>query len=250
MSISIELDSISTLNEAVEVSVVDVDQTFVALIPSRFPAIALYERIANDRHDEVAEIESLTNPRLRERARVLNNATVVDVDSAVLQNWNHAPFTYLNPEGTRFFDHRIAALEMFDDLQTALAVSVQRRQTFLRQTNERPMGLDMRVLTRSVRGRFADCTAWDPEMPLDERRRQGTRLLGQPNVDGLLFTPRERPSATAISVLRGETLGRAVQGEHFRFVWDGEKIKALYAFKDGVTVSPDALPLVESFSAA
>jgi hypothetical protein len=249
LSIFIASDSISTLSAAGDFAIVPIKRTFVALIPSRFPAIALFERIANDRDTEVAEIESMTNPRLRERARLLNNAAVTDVDSPLLQNWNHAPFTYLNPDGTRFFDHRIPALEMSDNIQTALAVSVEKRQRFLRQTDERSLGLDMRVLTRSVEGRFADCTDLDPGLSFEDLRKLGEELLKQP-IDGLLYRPPERPSATAIAVLRGETLGRAVQGEHFRFVWDGTRIKTLYAFKDGVTIQPELLCLAEQTLAA
>ena len=84
--------------------IVDVNQTFFTLIPSRFPTIDVFARVANDRSGELAELESLTNPRLRERDRLLSGAQVVDGNGPLLQNWNHAPFTYHNPEGSRFFE--------------------------------------------------------------------------------------------------------------------------------------------------
>ena len=35
-----------------------------------------------------------------------------------------------------------------------------------------------------------------------------------------------------ICVLDGNVLERAVQGEHFRYAWDGERVSSLYAFND------------------
>ena len=53
----------------IELQAVDVDETFFTLIPSRFPTIDVFARVANDRSAELAAIESLTNPRIRERER-------------------------------------------------------------------------------------------------------------------------------------------------------------------------------------
>ncbi len=241
MSISIESGNTSTRSAAGEFEVVDLKQVFFGLIPSRFPPITLYERITRaDSGEAIAELEAMTNPRLREKARLLNNVDAVDVDSPKLQNWNHAPFAYLNPEGTRYFDSTTPVLELFDDLQTALAVSVGRRESFLARTGEKPMGLDMRVLSRPVTGRFADLTAWDPDMDQTVcwRRAAAVRDLG---LDGVLFRPAERPSAQGVAILNREVLGRAVQGDHFRYVWDGQRIRSLYGFRDGVTLQPDDL---------
>jgi len=119
-----------------EFSVVDVHQTFFTLIPSRFPTIDVFARVANDRSRELAELESLTNPRLRERDRLLHGAQVVDGNGPLLQNWNHAPFTYHNPEGSRFYDPGQPVLELASDMQTALAISIRKRETFLSRTGE------------------------------------------------------------------------------------------------------------------
>lgn len=241
MSISIESGNTSTRSAAGEFEVVDLKQVFFGLIPSRFPPITLYERITRPGSDDtIAELEAMTNPRLREKARLLNNVGAVDVDSPRLQNWNHAPFAYLNPEGTRFFDSTTPVLELFDDLQTALAVSVGRRETFLARTREKPIGLDMRVLSRPVTGRFADLTALDPDMEQADRWRCAAAVRGS-DLDGVLFRPSERPSALGVAVLNRDVLGRAVQGDHFRYVWDGQRIRSLYGFRDGVTLRPEDL---------
>lgn len=219
---------------------VDVSRTFYTLIPSRFPTIDVFARIANDRSLEIAEIESITNPRLKERKRLLSGAGVVDTHDPLIQNWNHAPFTYSNPDGTRFFGPEQPALELSQDIQTALAVSIGKREAFLARTREEQIALEMRVLTRVVKGRFADGTAWDPTLGQEERRRLG-RAVTDAGYDGILFRPVERLSGVCISILRGATLDRAVQGDHFKFVWDGTHVSTLYSFSSGQAYAPEEL---------
>jgi hypothetical protein len=227
-------------NVADEFVAKDVEQPFFTLIPSRFPTVDVFARVANDRSGQLAEIESLTNPRLRERDRILNGAQVVDGNGPLLQNWNHAPFTYPNPDGTRFFDADRPALELAADMQTALAVSIRRRETFLSKTAEAPIGLEMRELSRHVKGRFANGLDWDPELDLAERRRRG-RLIAEAGFDGVLFRPVERPSGLCVSVLKGDVLARAVQRDHFKFVWDGSRVSTVYSFGSSVQYSPEDL---------
>jgi len=241
LSIYTESGNTSTLSVADDAPIVTVEQDFYLLIPSRFPPIELYARIANDEGHAagIADIEAITNPRLREKARILGAADC-ETQDPTYQNWNHAPFTYPNPDGTRFFSAATPALELFDELQTALAVSVNKRERFLASTDQGAMGLDMRVLTRRVKGRFADCRAWGAGLERSDRWGRARQFLDV-GVDGLLFRPDERPTATGIAVLSGIPLGRAMQGDHFRFAWDGERIRALYAFRDGSVVLPEAL---------
>ena len=233
-----------------DLKVVGVDAVFYTLIPSRFPPVALFERIANEAEQEaIAHIESLTNPRIRERRRALQTDDV-DVDSPRFQNWNHAPFAYRNPEGSRFFGPEAAVLELSDDLQTALAVSVRKRETFLFRTLEARKNLDMRVLSRRVGGRFADLRRFEPQLSLEDRLALGRRVLALES-DGLLYTPPERPSATCVAILNPSGLGPAVQGDHFRFVWDGERIRSLYSFSGpGLVIDPQGLASTDQVLAA
>lgn len=240
-----ESDNISMLREVDKLQFRAIDKKFVSLIPSRFPPISLYERLTEHHQTEFAELESRTNPRLREKQKLLNATTPYGVEPPLLQNWNHAPFTYINPEGSRFFDINTATLEVFDELQTALAVSVRKRETFLGRTQEKAIDLDMRVLTRQVKGRFLDCRHLSRN--LESTKRQLGRLILKKycEIDGILFSPVERPNSIAVAVLNGHTLGNAVQGEHFRFVWDGQKIDTLYAFRTAKTIKSAALSLTQ-----
>ena len=97
------------------------------LIPSRFPSVEVYRGlVANDRFDALYESEARTNPRLLSKEQLL--VSFGGEGSPRLQNWNHAPFRYINPEGSRFFPSTLPALELASDPQTALARAVRRRE--------------------------------------------------------------------------------------------------------------------------
>jgi hypothetical protein len=226
-----------------------IEQQFCTLIPSRFPTVDVFARVANDRSPELAAIESLTNPRLREKERILNGVDAVDGNGPLLQNWNHAPFTYENPEGTRFFDSDNPALELAGDIQTALAISIRKRETFLSRTAEAPIGLEMRELSRKVTGRFANGLDWDPNLAFEERRRRGREIV-RAGFCGLLFRPVERPSGMCVSVLRGDVLDRAVQCDHFKFIWDGSRVSVVYSYGKCAEYRPDDLRGTEQILAA
>ncbi len=235
--------------DRVELRSEEIDDQYYNLIPSRFPTIDVFARISGGRSAEVAEVESLTNPRLKEKQRLLRGVAAVDVDDPLLQNWNHAPFTYPNPQGTRFFCSEQPALELSQDLQTALAISIAKREAFLSHTQEEPISLEMRVFKRRVRGRFADGTIWNPNLESGECRRLGEQVLAA-GFDGLLFRPPERPSGVCASVFRGAALDRTVQADHFKFIWDGERMSEIYSFSSGEAFTPDQLRATKSVFAA
>ena len=92
-------------NAADDFRIREIDEVFFALIPSRFPPVPLYRRIAGGHDDDVAAIAELHNPRLKEKQHVLGHTgTAQSEASPRFQNWNHAPFAYSNPEGSWFFD--------------------------------------------------------------------------------------------------------------------------------------------------
>lgn len=211
-----------------------VQTNYFLLIPSRFPPVSLYKRIAAGRDEEISDIAELFNPRVKEKRRLTGNlSTTIAETSPRVQNWNLAPFAYPNPEGSWFFDQFTRCLELSDSKQTALAVSVAKREVFLNRTNEKPIGIDMRMLSRLVSGKFLDARSLPLNLSLESRRDFGQAMLQRRQkcqFDGVLFRSPERPCGERIAVLTGEVLERAIQGGHYRYTWDGERIVSLYAF--------------------
>lgn len=218
------------------------------LIPSRFPPVSIYEGVvAEDRLEALVAVENLTNPRLQSAQRLMGLSLGLSLDSPRLQNWNHAPFAYSNPEGSRFFPPERPCLELSDSRQTALAVSVARRETFLARTGEAAIGLDLRMLKTPVDGYFVDLRRVDLTLLSDASpaARKARWKIGDTvpmEADGVLYCAPERPSATCIVVLKAGVLGRSLQTVHYRYAWNGQRITKVYAFDDvGAELLPEAL---------
>jgi hypothetical protein len=214
------------------------------LIPSRFPPVNVYEGlVANDRQDELVAVENITNPRLRSLERLQETVRGDAGADPRLQNWNLAPFAYGNPDGSTFFGEDRPCLEVAFEQQTALAVSVAKRQSFMEATQEAPIGLDMRMLCTPVNGIFwdlRDVEGLPAALDLKQRRRIGAQMPEA--AQGILYRPPERPAGTCLAIVTGGVLQRSQQTVHFRYVWDGRRIALLYAFdKEGTPIEADAL---------
>lgn len=199
--------------------------------------------VPDDRISEVTAAESRTNPRLQSLGHLASNRG--DVESNALQNWNLAPFKYVNPEGSRYFPPLRPALELADDQQTALAISVARREAFLARTNDPPIDLDMRMFKTPINGVFADLRDYSLNLSHEDRMALGKEIPD--DLAGVIFHPEERPSATCIAVLRNDALGRTVQTVHYRYHWNGESISSLYAFdSERNELNPEDLKLPDN----
>ncbi|WP_421736550.1 RES family NAD+ phosphorylase [Caulobacter sp.] len=233
-----------------DVSLIEWEGNAYRLIPSRFPPISIYAGLVRaDRTAALVEVESLTNPRLQSAERLMAASLAIPANSPRLQNWNHAPFAYSNPEGGRFFPPERPCLELADGHQTALAISVARRQRFLGRTEEPAIGLDMRMLKTPVAGRFFDLRTLDPATPTSALWAYGAQV--PLDADGVLYHPPERPSATCLAVLKASALGRSLQTVHYRFVWNGRQVSSLYAFdQEGRVLPPERLSSDEDVLAA
>jgi hypothetical protein len=223
------------------------------LIPSRFPPVNVYEGlIANDRQDEIVAVENLTNPRLRSLDRLAQTLNSSPASDPRLQNWNLAPFAYGNPDGSTFFDDTQPCLELAVERQTALAVSVAKRQSFMEATQQASIGIDMRMLCTPVNGTFWDLRSLDGLLVgLDEDGRRRIGRIMPEEAQGILFHPIERPSGTSIAILTGDALQRSQQTVHFRYVWDGNRIALVYAFdREGTRIEAAALSADQDILAA
>jgi hypothetical protein len=65
----------------------------------------------------------------------------------------------------------------------------------------------------------------------------------------VVFRPAERTGGECVAILHVEALGAAVQGDHFRYVWDGERITKVYDFRTATPIYPDDLRTKTSLAA-
>jgi hypothetical protein len=222
-----------------QVSSCEVDGDFYLVIPSRFPPVPLYTRLGDAEIQAAAEaVEAKTNPRLREEARLAKGPPLESEHQ--LQNWNLAPFAYANPAGTTFLGPQYRVLELVASQQAALARALLRREAFLASTEEPPVRVEMRLIKRSVCGRFADLSSAPPDPDLKARRELAADIYDS-EMKGILFACPELGGGRAVAVFDGAVLGRAIQSDHYRFDWNGSAITKIGNLSTHDVIERDAL---------
>jgi hypothetical protein len=210
---------------------IPVDAQYRRLIPSKWPTIDIYESFGTrEMQMFAAELETLTNPRLAAKARITGGDISAGTNSPRLQNWNHAPFAYPMPEGTYSLPPPYSVMELAAEERGALARAILRREEFLSRTNEPACGIDMRMITNRVVGEFVDLRGLPADTSQTARWMMGRRLY-EDGVHGVLFKMSELPGYEFICIFnRDVLLEHGVQGAHYRFRWDGQRIGRLYDF--------------------
>lgn len=126
------------------------------IIASRYPPIALFERIADPSDwDALIEIEALTNPRIRDAVGEIALVPPKERISGPGASWVMAAFTHLG-RPSRFTDGTFGVYYAARNLACAVAETTFHFGKFYRSTAEPACDVDMRVLVGAVKGAFHD----------------------------------------------------------------------------------------------
>jgi hypothetical protein len=201
----------------------------IRIIPSRFPPVDLFERVADAADFELLyEVEARTNPRLRDE---LGEIELVPRSERVFgpgSSYIMASFTHLHPAGGRFHDGSFGAWYGARDRATAVAETSYHRARFLAATAEPPISFDMRVLEARLDGRLHDLRGADLPGIYDPSgygagQRLARRLRGSGSA-GIAFSSVRRPGGECVAVYRPRVLSECRQAEHLVYHWDGSRI--------------------------
>jgi hypothetical protein len=205
------------------------------VIPSRFPPINLFERIADASDlDAIIELESRTNDRLRdasgEIALVPRDERVVGPGSGYVM----AAFTHPSPSGGRFNAPHVGAWYAARRLSTALAETRHHREGFMRATKQGPMSLDMRVLESDVDARLYDIRGLQQQLPdvyapddytASQALAASVRTAGG---DGMAYDSVRECGGQCVAVFRPSRVRGCRSTAHVTYVWDGERVSDIY----------------------
>ena len=208
------------------------------VISSRFPPIALFERVAHaEDWDALYWLESLTNPRLRDEVGEIELVPAEDRVFGPGATVIMAAFTHLNPEGSRFADSTFGAFYAAASLETSIAETRFHREAFLRATHESPMELDMRTYLCDVSSSFHDIRGkreemadlYDPDSYVASQKFARTLKLAGSN--GIAYESVRHAGGECLAVYRPRLIQNCRQGTHLRYIWDGERISQVYALR-------------------
>ena len=207
------------------------------LIPSRFPPIGVYDRVADPADLEaVFEVENLTNPRLRQEAGDISLVPPDDRVSGPGTTPIMAAFTHLDPEGNRFSDGSFGVYYATNSLDAAISETRYSRQRFLLRTKEEAIEVDMRTYLTDLDGDLHDIRGRsdlvDIYAPDNYAAGQALgRQLKAINSCGIAYNSVRHAGGECVAVFRPRILSNCIQGPHFCYVWDGTHIKTIYEKK-------------------
>jgi hypothetical protein len=205
------------------------------IVPSRFPPIAIFERVADPADlDAVIAIESLTNERLRDEIGEIGLVKPADRISGPGSSAIMAAFTHPNPDGSRFADGSYGVYYAARELDTAIAETCYHRERFMRATREPRMELDMRVYVADLKASLHDLRGRGAQYPGVYRREDYSagRALGlrlrKAGADGIVYDSVRRDGGECAAVFRPRVLANCRQERHLCYVWNGDKIAYVY----------------------
>jgi hypothetical protein len=208
------------------------------IIPSRHPPIQLFERVADpDDLEQVFEIESLTNSRLRETFD-LSRLDPEDRVSGPGTSFIMGALTHIRTDrGGRFTDTTFGAYYAARDLQTAIEETVYHGDRFRRESREPAGRFEMRVLRSNLRAPLHDVRGqrargpriYDPD---DYTASQALgRALRTERAWGVAYDSVRREGGECAAVFRPRALSPCKIAEHLDYLWDGERTVEVFTKK-------------------
>ncbi len=205
------------------------------VIPTRFPAIDLFERVASMQDfDALYALEAMTNDRIRDE---VGDISLVPPEERLFGEGSSpimSAFTHLNPQGSRFSDGSYGVFYCARKKETAIAETRYHQALFMADTDEPPMRLQMRLYTVSAKGQVADlrdARRTDPRIvdPDSYSYAQGIgRTLRNEGALGILYPSVRHTGGQCLAGLRPSLLKNCVHAAYLEYNWNGLEIDAVF----------------------
>jgi hypothetical protein len=198
------------------------------IINSRYPPIALFERIADPADWETLyALEQLTNPRLREEWGEIAIVPTGERVSGPGASWIMAAFTHRSV--SRFSDGSFGVYYAARSLETAVHETAFHFGRFLAKTSE-PRGTQLQLRTLISEGldvqlhelRLGFDELHDPDSYLASQRA-GAALRAS-SANGVVFRSVRHEGGECLGIFRPKAIPIPVQGPHLQYHFDGSRV--------------------------
>lgn len=203
------------------------------LVNSKFPPVALFEDVADAADfDALYQIQAMTNPRLRNEVGQLELIARDQIPFGITGcSYATAPFTHLNPDGSRFSDGSFGVLYLADRMDTAIAEVRYHQEHYWSNVP----GLNYeRFVFRGLNCRFTDAgirdaTAVPPSDPIyapDDysQSRQLGHEVKRAACPGLRYHSVRAPGNTCWALMTPRPVTSIIQAAHYEMIWSGQII--------------------------
>lgn len=203
------------------------------LIMSHYPPIDLFDDLVDPQDwENIARVESRTNPRIYEEIGDLSLVPVERRLSGEGASWVMAAFTHISPERiSRFSDGSYGVYYAGDSFETALREHTFHMARFYKDAYMSPGWLsEVRQLIGTIDKELSDIRGdgYDDflQKNLDSYpKAQAFALAEKANgSDGIVYPSQRKVSGECIAAFYPDVVTIPSQGDHFRYHWNGEQI--------------------------
>lgn len=205
------------------------------VIPSRFPAVGLFERVAGpEDFDALYALEAMTNDRIRDEVGEISLVPAEERLFGPGSTCIMAAFTHLNPQGSRFSDGSYGVFYCARTRDTAIAETRYHSARFMQATAEPPMRLQMRLYSVEARGQATDLRAasrTEPRIvdPDDYSHAQSIgRQLRAAGAQGILYPSVRHSGGECLAALRTGIVKNCLHAAYLEYNWNGRSIDAVF----------------------
>lgn len=201
------------------------------LVPSRYPTVSLFDTARDaDELELLAELEGLTNPRLRNELGTI--AMVERADAMFGPGCTPIMAAFCHPAPSRFTNGSFGVYYAACEIDTAIAETRHHRERFLREAGIPRETLEMRCYTTTLAQPMTALPEDGKAALLDPDRYAASQAHGAQaraaGVWGLVYASvRDPQHGDCVAVFRPRALRPVTQGPHFRYYWNGERIDAV-----------------------
>jgi hypothetical protein len=211
------------------------------IIAARYPPIDLFERVSPNPAvwEVLIELEQLVNPRVRDSVGEIQLVPPARRVSGPNASWVMAPFTHLNPKGSRFSDGSYGVYYAAKRLSTAIAETAWHFARFARDARDPARREDMRVLVGAVANSFHDIDGLPAARRaaiLDPNSYDASQELAQAlragGSNGVVYSSVREKGGQCIGAFWPDVVGIPVQERHLKFEWDGNRMSRYFDYAE------------------
>lgn len=208
------------------------------IISDRFPPVNFFERIADPADWEaLLELESMTDPSSMNSVGDISNIPIEDRITGPGAGRIMPSFIFLDqtPMGSRFSNNQFGAYYASNDLETAIAETINNRERFMHDHKiMAAQELDHLIILADITGSFHDIRNLRNELPevynpndYAASQTLATRLRND-NSNGIVYQSIRRTAGECIAVFRPPVISNAREDRHITYIWDGTRITGHY----------------------
>ena len=205
------------------------------VIPSRFPSIGLFERVASpEDFDALYALEAMTNDRIREEVGEISLVPPEERLFGPGSTCIMAAFTHLNPQGSRFSDGTYGVFYCARKPDTAVAETRYHSALFMQATREPPMRLQMRLYSVDAKGKVADLRKAAQTEPriVDPDDYSYTQTIGRTlrteGALGIVYPSVRHPGGQCLAALHTALVKNCLHAAYLEYQWNGEGVDAVF----------------------